>query len=201
MNTSEVQDIITDSYSLFISKLEQILKKFISEYELPEHSLYLYSNVSSKGKNKGKETSKSICFFEPEYPATKEISKPLGKNMVVLNFKPKSKNKIELLIRNAQFENITAPECAEIKTLKSDQIFKHVIFEFNIDELFPYIKENIKYCYSNYPASSSFGCCSRFKECSDKKFCVHPNKLYSKGCKYRMHLEEGRIFYGKNKNV
>lgn len=200
MDTYKFQNII-DTYSLFCIKLEKMLKNIISEYDLPEHSLYLYSNISSKGKNKGKENSKSICFFEPEYPATKVISKPEGKNMVILNFKARSKTKIELLIRNTQFGDITVPDCAEVKELKSDQTFKHVIFDSTSQELFQYISANIDYCYKNYQASSSFGCCSSFEQCSDNKACVHPNKLYAKGCKYRMFLEDGKIFYGKNKNI
>ncbi len=48
---------------------------------------------------------------------------------------------------------------------------------------------------------SSFGCCSMFNECSDAKKCVHENKLYSKACMYRRHLDDGRIFYGKNRNI
>ena len=46
-----------------------------------------------------------------------------------------------------------------------------------------------------------FGCCSRFVECSDARKCVHENKLFSMACHYRHNLDNGRIFYGKNKNV
>lgn len=42
---------------------------------------------------------------------------------------------------------------------------------------------------------SSFGCCSRFKECSDKKQCVHSDAIYSTACLYRKNLENGNIFY------
>ena len=46
-----------------------------------------------------------------------------------------------------------------------------------------------------------FGCCSRYMQCSDEKKCVNPNYMMSLGCAYKKNLEEGRIFYGKNKTV
>lgn len=49
-------------------------------------------------------------------------------------------------------------------------------------------------------ASDSFGCCSRYEACSDAKRCIHPDQEFSSACAYRKNLEEGRIFYGKNKN-
>lgn len=46
-----------------------------------------------------------------------------------------------------------------------------------------------------------FGCCSRFEICSNEKKCINPNFLMSLACAYRKNLEEGKIFYGKNKNI
>lgn len=46
-----------------------------------------------------------------------------------------------------------------------------------------------------------FGCCSRYEQCSDAKECVHPDFILSRACAYRRNLEEGRIFYGKNRNI
>lgn len=49
--------------------------------------------------------------------------------------------------------------------------------------------------------SGSFGCCSKYNECSNVKFCVHENPFYSLGCIYRTHLENGEIFYAPDKNT
>ena len=46
-----------------------------------------------------------------------------------------------------------------------------------------------------------FGCCHKYVYCSDKKKCLHDDFLYSTACMYRKNLEQGKIFYGKNKNV
>ena len=49
--------------------------------------------------------------------------------------------------------------------------------------------------------ASSFGCCSRYHDCSDQKKCVHPNPFYSFGCTYRQRIESGHIYFGVNRNV
>ena len=46
-----------------------------------------------------------------------------------------------------------------------------------------------------------FGCCNDFVKCSDAKACLHPHERFYNGCIYRKNLEEGRIFYGKNRNI
>lgn len=50
-------------------------------------------------------------------------------------------------------------------------------------------------------AGEGFGCCGYYVECSDAKQCIHPDKLFARACAYRRNLENGRIFYGKNKNI
>lgn len=50
-------------------------------------------------------------------------------------------------------------------------------------------------------ASDSFGCCGRYEACSDAKKCIHPDQLFAAACAYKKNLEQGRIFYGKNKNI
>ena len=47
----------------------------------------------------------------------------------------------------------------------------------------------------------SFGCCSRYLQCSNEKKCVQPDYFLSLACTYKRHLEEGKIFYGENRNV
>lgn len=185
----------------FTNNLQDLINEIIISHELPQNSIYIHSNTSSKGKNAGKETSKSICIFEPEYPPRKGAIEKLGKNFIIMNIKKIKNEAIELLIRNKQFESITSPLSAIIKTPKSDKTFTHVIFQNDNKEIYDYIKSNILYCLANYESNSSFGCCSKFIECSDARKCVHENKIYSMGCKYRMNLDAGRIFYGKNKNI
>jgi len=46
-----------------------------------------------------------------------------------------------------------------------------------------------------------FGCCSRFEQCSDELKCINPDSTLARGCMYKLKLEAGVIFYGKNKNI
>jgi len=46
-----------------------------------------------------------------------------------------------------------------------------------------------------------FGCCNDHVRCSDVGHCLHEDDKFYLGCIYRKNLEEGRIFYGKNRNV
>jgi hypothetical protein len=51
-------------------------------------------------------------------------------------------------------------------------------------------------CALNDP--DEFGCCSRFRACSDARRCLISDSEYATHCAYRKNLESGRIFYGKN---
>lgn len=182
------------------TKISDLLLAIIEEEELPTHSLFLCSNVSHKGANDGKEISKSICIYEPEYPLDRNVPERITKNLVVLNIQ-NVKSGFELLIRNAEFEKIDVPPSAIVKELKSDKRCKHVIFKDYSKDMIKYLTNNIHFCLKHYVPSHHFGCCSEYLSCSDNKKCVHVNKLYARGCAYRRHLELGDIFYGKNANV
>ncbi len=199
MNGQITLDAVINPIDSFWKRLQSLLDELILSNELPENSIHIYSNLSAKGKKSGQETSKSICIYEPDYPAVKnDINNP-GRNLVIMNIQ--DKNGIELLVRNSQYELISAPETANVKSLPSDKDFKHVLFSWDDDSIYDYIKNNIIYCLKTYHSNAkSFGCCSRFIECSDAMKCVHENKLYSTACSYRKNLENGKIFYGKNNN-
>lgn len=56
-------------------------------------------------------------------------------------------------------------------------------------------------CVKALCTSASFGCCSKYEECSNKGKCVHENPFYSLGCIYRSRLESGSVFYGEKRNI
>lgn len=179
-------------------KIQYVINEVILSHDLPKNSIHLYSNKSPKT---GEEISKSICIFEPEYPPNPAVTETPGKNFVIMKIELKKDERVILFIRYKQAEMISTPVTAIEKTLKSDKTFLHIIFQKNDTSIFEYIKKNILYCLANYESSNSFGCCSQFMRCSDEKKCVHENKIYSMGCKYRANLEMGKIFYGKNRNI
>lgn len=194
----EQLSLFSNTPKTFYEKTQNVLDEVITSHDLPEKSIHLYSNISPKT---GKETSKSICIFEPEYPPNPAQAETPGKNFVIMKIEEKKSGDIVLFIRYEQEEMIDTPTTATVKALKSDKTFLHITFDPDDSSIFEYIKKNILYCLANYESSNSFGCCSKFIECSDAKKCVHENKIYSMGCKYRMNLDAGKIFYGKNKNI
>lgn len=178
--------------------VQHMLDELVIEEELPAQSLYLMANYSKNGR---KITSYSICIYEPDYPLSPNTKKDSTRNSIVLNIKENGTN-LELMIGKTCFEEIGVPEGADVKEIKSDKLYMHVIFPADHSELVNYIKKNTKYACTNYSSkASSFGCCSRFNDCSDAKKCIHVNKLYSKACIYRQNLEAGKIYYGKNRNI
>lgn len=72
-----------------------------------------------------------------------------------------------------------------------------------IESLELVLREKINDIYLNYAPVPIFGCCHRMVECSNRKECIikNSNPIFARGCQYRLNLEAGRIFYGKNRNV
>ncbi|MBS6701485.1 MAG: hypothetical protein KH284_07760 [Clostridiales bacterium] len=82
----------------------------------------------------------------------------------------------------------SSPDFVRIKLSDFDEFLKN--------QSAPDILQKI---YMNAFSFDPFGCCSRYLECSDLKRCVHPDIVYATACQYRKNLENGAIFYGKNK--
>lgn len=57
------------------------------------------------------------------------------------------------------------------------------------------IQQLIDLFVKGYEPAEKFGCCHRYKECSDAKKCTHPDQFYARACWYRKNLESGKIFY------
>lgn len=194
--TVETINEVTDNFE---ECLVNLLLDIINEKELPSNSIYLLSNVSTKGVLAGVTTSKSIIIYEPPYPYIP--SKVLDQNVSVLNISQDDEY-IYLSISTRHIDSIPIPSTATLKPTKSQKYsFRIVIFNQGDRVIYDFIKSHILYRLKTYQSSSSFGCCSKFNACSDALKCVHENKLYSTGCQYRTHLDNGAIFYGKNKNV
>ncbi len=187
--------------------LREELKKLEGEYNIPEGSLWLSDNKSDKNDNAI--ISHTVCIWEPDYPPVKDMTREM--NQIVLTIYPSKAlsrpDDLDLTIREKQEKSLQSslPDDALRLDRKKTDIDTGTIrirFDKNSDNLVAYIKENVIYCLNNYKSKgSSFGCCDRFEECSDAKKCLHPNLLYSKSCQYRKNLEQGRIFYGENRNV
>lgn len=70
----------------------------------------------------------------------------------------------------------------------------------DLENHFQALKDKKKFIFRNL-ISDTFGCCNDFNRCSDAKECIHKDDRFYNGCMYRTNLEDGRIFYGENKNA
>lgn len=166
-----------------------IFKHIVQEFELPDNCICIRSNYSKKGT----ETSKSIFIYEPGYPDSNSTTS----NFLVLNFKETVK-KVQLIVRLSLFHAVPYQNLNHLLAQRSNSSFFYLTFRANDCELLDYIENCIRYCVQHYKSSVHFGCCGLYNECSDAHKCLHSNKLYSTGCSYRKHLENGEIFYGTN---
>ena len=63
----------------------------------------------------------------------------------------------------------------------------------------PQMQEALQSILDRVP--KEFSCCSRYRECSDKRACTNPRRDQALRCGYRKALRQGKIYYGENRNV
>jgi len=113
---------------------------------------------------------------------------------ITLNSKSKY---ISVKSRYSKFFDDNPPKYKAIKS-EPDWIRYNIITEHDLDE----ISSVLLKIYDEYkPSGTMFGCCSRFNACSDAMKCVNPNKQHAKNCWYNENMKQGKIFYGKNRNI
>lgn len=186
--------------------IRDMLEELVKKYELPPGSLYLADNYGQVAKDKL--VSHAVCIWEPDYPPT-PYEKP-AQNKIIASIVPSTAqirpNDLDIYLRETQEGDLHAflPEDAEaLAQTKSDRDTGTVRVRMKkySPNLTEYIRRHAIYCIEGYESKAArFGCCSAFEKCSDAKRCVHKNKLYAKACMYRDNLDQGRIFYGKNRN-
>ena len=67
--------------------------------------------------------------------------------------------------------------------------------QLSIDDVYD---NNIEPDKSTPEKTDIFGCCYRYRECSDAKKCLYPDTIDYENCAYKQNLENGNIFYCKN---
>lgn len=172
--------------------LQHMFLDIEAQYGLQQGTISLKENFSQKGKNAGALISADLIINEPEYPTIHSTN--FVKSSLVMKFIP-NKSNYELLVPIQQYSDLKEHFCMLDAKDKADKVYQHVVFDFHDTSIFSYIESNIRFCIDNYTSSNTFGCCSRYSECSLHQKCLHPNKLYAKGCLYRKNLETGKIFY------
>ena len=87
------------------------------------------------------------------------------------------------------------PEIAETKPETKES--SNIIVNFPVDytDVAEFTEQVIRHSVNTFEPSDKFGCCDKYKECSEAKKCLHRNQFYAKACWYRKNLEAGKIFY------
>lgn len=193
------------------NEIIKMLEEEIIKLELPENSLYL--NFDYDTHDQKVDALYSIYIYEPEYPLVDRINRNPTMNTVVVainaNQSSKKEMRLDINIHDDQYDYLKRIDNGDRNwnIVKDDfsapKGWVRVRIPINLsDNLIDLLRECVEYSVRNYTSKASrFGCCSHFMECSDAKKCVHPNKLYACACYYKYNLDQGKIFYGVNKNV
>ena len=183
-------------------KIRKMFDEVMKERGLPDNSLVLREQVDNV--NSGEYI---VLICEPEYPYDERLANKITENPAGIRIKPESvkarKDYLKVEVLNETFINIAnIPDSALDPNLSLSAGYKQIDFKPDDPAMISFIRDVISHRLDNYTsAAKSFGCCSKFAECSNKKRCVHDNILYASACTYYWHLKDGKIFYGKNKNV
>lgn len=117
----------------------------------------------------------------------------LFRNMVLFSYNFSSKN--NWVSFSNRYKALIPASLGKQKEKNS----KIKIYIDSIDDLFKFDyfwQDILNEAIDNFP--KSFGCCSRYIECSNAKKCVNPDKELALDCSYKINLKHGRIFYGYN---
>lgn len=220
LSTLDEETSETDSFSLFEEEEEEstqlesfssnwmillnaVLDDIAQKEELPEKSLLFIENI---GRVKKEVTSYTVALRKPDYPKginPNGTAKNALINIKVLQTRSEPIERLSISIPDSLLVKVgnEFPNIPLVKK-KSDTVTRAVISVENteLQAFFDYVIKSVMDKYFK-EGSDTFGCCHLFKECSEAKKCLHENKLYARSCVYGRHLAEGRIFYGKNRNV
>lgn len=147
-------------------------------------------------------------------PVAKGYSATLYSNVLInIDMSLQTMNRI-IFRGNEELENII-PSVYKF-SIKQEEMAKKVIPVYTIEvkkdndalidalnDLRDVIRNQQEWIFEQHPADFGFGCCSHYEECSNAKTCTQyaKDRPFYKGCEYKKNLENGRIFYGENRNV
>lgn len=185
-----------EQISLFDNIDENVIVDMI-EKSLPD---YLKESGNIYIKPNSKNTPHSSIMFSPVQSTscyrTKEI--PDG---LICGIKANGKTKFVLF--SMQFENLLTENGLKFYKIESQNFWRvdmNDFYQFALNDSEAFCKFISNVIVSLF-AFDRFDCCGKFKECSDAKKCLHDDMLYSTACSYRKKLENGIVFYGKNRTT
>ena len=107
----------------------------------------------------------------------------------------KDNKNISFNVKKDLLSALNVPESAEIKEISNDTTNVRIDFPVGFKDYYKLIEQLLLTSIDSFEPSQKFGCCDKYKECSQAGKCIHNNQFYSKACWYRKNLESGKIFY------
>lgn len=186
-----------ESNRAFLNALNHAAGVITAHNRLLDDSFRLKSIANEKT---GEETSLISIIFEEHWPPHPKDKNWGGTSARVFRFQYPEDGKVRIFL-DFSSSTIPLPTTAIEETSKTQG--RSIVVESADDSLYDFFAALLQQAVDDYetPTNDAFGCCSKWEKCSDEKMCLHHNLLYAKRCMYRKHLEAGRIFYGKNRNV
>ena len=187
----------------WMDTINEAIDSIAKDEELPEGSLQLIENLS---RDKQKVSSYSVAVLKPDYPRGVNPNGKAKNSLINIKRVSKKTSPVDTLVVSIPDSILPMvrsrfPDLTLVKK-DSDPITRANVAadSYNLIEFFNFVIKSVLDKYFT-EGSDAFGCCARYEECSDAKKCLHENKLYARNCIYGAHLAEGRIFYGKNRNI
>ena len=160
--------------SLFANVLKPILHKKIDTLRIPLELLKMNDNAVA---------GDSSVWYSTQLVCRIKFTRKSNYLLIPKRFKECFSEKIDLKADRTEKDLFRLTFENETDLYKYQECFENVLRL--IDASFP----------------KEFDCCSRYNECSDCTYCIHPDKVFAMGCGYRAILNSGTIFYGKNRNI
>ncbi|MCQ2535356.1 MAG: 3'-5' exonuclease [Lachnospiraceae bacterium] len=179
--------------------IDGLLRRKEEELNMPEGTLSYTVSISQAEKRKGQIASIGLFINEEEYPRVRP-DKPVFKHGdIVIRFMPEPSSfvgKTYMFYVQRYKIRDTKISIGEDKSIKSDKLYNHYRVNVDDENIESFLNTLLDYSFKNYKTSAKpFGCCSKYKQCSDARRCLHCNLLYATACQYRKNLEAGKIYY------
>lgn len=166
------------------NELQSIIAEITESEQLPENFL-----ATDDNQNNGKVVSISLNMYEP-------INHVKAGMILRAELSGKKNNKkYTFAVKVSDLEKFPAPDCTTKRVRESAPDYVFLDFPEITPEMQEFAKNLTVSAVLAFEPSEKFGCCHRFKQCSDAKQCIHPNQFYAKACWYRRNLENGKVFY------
>lgn len=116
-----------------------------------------------------------------------------------LFFKIRIRKKSRHFAISEEFED-TLPKDTVISRSKSDEGRIRIALQ-SYEDILKYVDTFCAVLSRLCRRHREIGCCGRYLQCSDAGKCVHPDPKVALSCWYQQNLRDGKIFYGKNRNI